>query len=221
MSDRYIYLVYSKTGTWLSRAIGFFSDMKYVHASLSFDDSFTRMYSFGRTNPDNPFSGGFAEENLHGGVFKRFTDSRCLICRVAITNTQYESLKTEVGNFIRERYKYRYNFLGLIFAYFNIPFERSHHYFCSQFVSEVLIKSKIYESDISPVLIRPADLLSLSNAEIIFEGLISEFTSSFTFGEGLENLPSFNESKSILALIPMYSTISRKFTTLKNNFWDF
>jgi hypothetical protein len=68
MNYIYVYLIFSKTGTWLSRALNIFSDTKYVHASISFDDSFSKMYSFGRTNPSNPFSGGFVEENLFDGV---------------------------------------------------------------------------------------------------------------------------------------------------------
>ena len=68
MNNKYIYLVLTKTGTWLSKLICTFSQIKYAHSSISFDGSFTKMYSFGRTNSDNPFSGGFVEESLFEGV---------------------------------------------------------------------------------------------------------------------------------------------------------
>lgn len=176
MESYYIYLVFTKTGTWLSRLIATFSDMKYVHASISFDDTFTKMYSFGRTNPDNPFSGGFVEEDLKGGVYQKFTEARCLICKVRVTQLQYESLKLELVKFQNEADKYHYNLIGLVGAKFGIPVKRRHHYFCSQFISEILINSKIYDMDKEPELISPSDLYSIENLEILYEGYASMYT---------------------------------------------
>ncbi len=173
MEKKYIYLVFTKTGTWLSRAIATFSDMKYVHASISFDETFTKMYSFGRKNPNNPFSGGFVEENLKGGVYKKFTDARCLIYKVKVTPLQYDSLKHELSKFQNEAEKYHYNLLGLLGAKFGIPLKRKHHYFCSQFVSEILINSKVYDIDKEPELIAPDDLYSMENLELLYEGFIT------------------------------------------------
>jgi hypothetical protein len=174
MNYKYIYLVFSKTGTWLSRALNVFSETKYVHASLSFDDSFTKMYSFGRTNPDNPFSGGFVEENLYDGVYKKFSKSECLIYRVRVTEEQYVNLKETIEEFISEREKYRYNFLGLFAILLNRPIKRKNHYFCSQFVSEVLIKGDIYESEKAPELVKTEDLFSISNKDFFYEGYTSK-----------------------------------------------
>jgi hypothetical protein len=174
MSYKYIYLVFSKTGTWLSRALNVFSETKYVHASLSFDDNFTKMYSFGRTNPDNPFSGGFVEENLYDGVYKKFAKSECLIYRIRITEDQYTNLKDTVEGFIKDRDKYRYNFLGLFAILLNRPIKRKNHYFCSQFVSEVLIKGSVYESDKVPELVKTEDLISINNKDFVYEGYTSK-----------------------------------------------
>jgi len=175
MDDKYIYLVFSKTGTWLSRAISIFSDTKYVHASLSCDDSFRKMYSFGRKNPNNPFFGGFAEENLYGGVYKKFTKSECLIYKVKVTDEQYDRLTKEIMYFLNEKHKYKYNFLGLFTNRMNKSFKRKYYYFCSQFVSEVLIKSSIYKSDKTPEFIEAKDLMLIDNREFIYEGLINNY----------------------------------------------
>ncbi len=169
----HVYLIFSKTGTWLSRALNIFSDTKYVHASISFDDSFSKMYSFGRTNPSNPFSGGFVEENLFGGVYKNNPLSECIIYKVKITNKQYDCLLKEVQLFQSEKDKYRYNFLGLFGVLVNRPLKRKDHYFCTQFVSEILIKSEIYYTQKIPELIRPSDLFLIRNKELIYEGLIT------------------------------------------------
>lgn len=174
MTHRYIYLVFSKTGTWLSRALGIFSDTKYVHTSISFDYSFTRMYSFGRTNPDNPFSGGLVEENLQDGVYKKFNKSECVIYRVRVTNEQYASLKRQVRDFLKDKDRYKYNFLGLFFILIDMPIKRKAHYFCSQFVSELLINSDVFSANKPPELIKTQELLYLKNMELIYEGFVNE-----------------------------------------------
>lgn len=174
MKQKYIYLVFSKTGTWLSQMIYIFSHIKYPHSSISFDDSFTKMYSFGRVNPNNPFSGGFVVENLYGGVYRKFPDCKCLIYRIKVSEEQYFSLQEQVNEFLQEKKKYRYNFLGLFGVIFNKPLKRRNHYFCSQFISQILIKSGVFHSTKVPELISTEELLSMENKEIIYKGYVNE-----------------------------------------------
>ena len=174
MNKKYIYLVFTRTGTWLSRLISLFSDIKYPHASLSFDDEFTKMYSFGRKNPNNPISGGFAIENLFDGVFKKHSNCKCMIFKVKISEEQYDSLKKYVSEFSKEKDKYRYNFLGLCGVPFNMPLKRKNYYFCSQFISEVLMKSNVLQLQKSPELTRTDDLYTIKNRELLYEGFVNE-----------------------------------------------
>lgn len=173
MGKRSIYLVFSKTGTWLSKLISLFIEGKYVHASISLNNSFSQMYSFGRKKPDNPFSAGFVEENLYDGVYKKFSRCECLIYRLEITEEQYKNLEHEIKKFSKEKYKYRYNFLGLFGVLFNKYIERENYYFCSQFVSEVLIKTNIYSTHKNPAFIKTDDLVTIQHKEIIYEGYIN------------------------------------------------
>ncbi|MGE5629979.1 MAG: hypothetical protein ACM3TR_02650, partial [Caulobacteraceae bacterium] len=80
-----------------------------------------------------------------------------------------------ITNFQRDREKYGYNFLGLIGALLDMPIKRKNRYFCSQFVSEILIKSNIYSSEKSPELIRSNDLFSIKNKELFYEGRANEY----------------------------------------------
>jgi hypothetical protein len=173
MDDKYVYVILSKTGTLLSKAIGALTEGKYTHASISFDESFNKLYSFGRTNPNNPFFAGFVEENLYDGVYKKFKSSICIIYKVKVTERQYEKLQNEIESFIYSKIHYRYNFIGLFGVLLNKPLKRENHYFCSQFVSEVLINSGIYSPNKIPELIKPIDLTSIENKELIYEGLIT------------------------------------------------
>lgn len=175
MEEQYIYLVFSKTGTLLSRILTLFLATKYVHSSLSFDPTLQEMYSFGRKNPNNPFSGGFVKENLRAGVFKKFRDSECLIYRIAVTDEQLQRLKENLEAFLAEQDRYRYNFLGLFGVLLNKPFKRRHHYFCSQFVSELLMNSRIYVLDKAPELVRTTDLFEIENKELVYCGYINQY----------------------------------------------
>ena len=175
MRYRYIYLVFTKTETWLAKLIRAFSRIKYAHSSISFDDSFTKMYSFGRINPNNPFLGGFVEENLHEGVYKKFSKCECLVYRVRVTNKQYYSLQNQVAQFILEKDKLKYNFLGLFGVLFNHPIKRENYYFCSQFVSKILMDSKVFDCEKVPELIRTSDLFSMKNKDIVWEGFVDDY----------------------------------------------
>jgi hypothetical protein len=52
----------------------------------------------------------------------------------------------------------------------NYPVERKHSYFCSQFVTEVLIKSGINIIDKPPGLTSPMDFLNCNDLKLIYEG---------------------------------------------------
>lgn len=177
MDYRYVYLIFTKTNTWLSTLICAFSEIKYPHSSISFDDSFTKMYSFGRKNPANPFSGGFAEENLRKGVYNKSSGCECLIYRVAVTEEQYSSLQNQVDIFVVGKDSLRYNFLGLFGVLFNRTIKRDKHYFCSQFVSEILMGSNVFDFGKTPELITSNDLILIKDKDIVWEGFVNDFIS--------------------------------------------
>ncbi|MGI6555127.1 MAG: hypothetical protein ACOX2P_07170 [Bacillota bacterium] len=166
----YLYLVFSKTGTWLSKLLRFFVETKYVHASISLEEDLNTMYSFGRVHPNNPFFGGFVLESFRGGVYTKYPDCECIVYRIKITEQQHATLVNEISGFLASRKLFKYNFLGLFAAALNIPLKRKKHYFCSQFVSELLIKIDVLNSQNEPELIRPTDLLEIEPKEQVFKG---------------------------------------------------
>lgn len=174
----YVYLVFSKTGTWLARVLAFFTGEKYVHTSISLDQNLETMYSFGRVIPNNPFSAGFVRENFNKGVFVRYNNCECLVYRIKITELQHAVLINEISRFIASDESYRYNFLGLFTAAMKIPVKREKHYFCSQFVSELLIKINLLQNTFPPELIKPMDLFHIEGKEEIFEGFTWQYSAS-------------------------------------------
>lgn len=173
MSTKELYIVFSRTGTLFSNIIAFFTQKEYSHVSISLDSSFKKMYSFGRKIPEKMLPAGFVEENLYDGVFAMFPHSRCLVYKISITSEQYEAIKNELNTFINNKDDYKYNILGTATTLINKPLSRKNYYFCSQFVSEVLIKSGIYKTDKLPELIQPMDLLDIPNKTLVYEGFIN------------------------------------------------
>lgn len=76
-THKQIFIVITQTGTMLSRILKRITGAEYNHASLSLSQDLTRMYSFGRRHPYNPFWGGFVIESPHAGTFRRFSDTTC------------------------------------------------------------------------------------------------------------------------------------------------
>lgn len=177
MDESNIYLVFSRTGTWLSRLIKVLTNHQYTHVALSLDCNFNNMYTFGRLNPNNPFYAGLTIESLYSGVYQSSSSCESLIYKIPITNEQQKKLLTEIDKYYSSNIKYKYNFLGLFAVLLDKPWKRDNYYFCSQFVTELLTNSGIWDSPKLPELTRPIDLIHISNKEIVFQGLVNEITS--------------------------------------------
>lgn len=172
---RKIYIVLTQTKTYPARAIRFYTNEPYAHASIAFDDNLDEMYSFARRGLYNPFNAGFIREHIDKGVFGRFSSTDCSIYQLRITNEQYMKLRSEIEIFNRNKDAYSYNYLGLIGAAFNIPVRSKYRYFCSQFVAYILEKSGIYIFDKNYALIKPGDIRINPFLETIYQGKLSEY----------------------------------------------
>ena len=175
-----IYLVFSKTGTWLSRVLRVILKKKYVHVSLSFDDRLNYMYSFGRVNPNNPFSGGFVIEDLRKGVYRRSREAECIVYKLKISDDQYQQMKYKLQDFEKNKQNLKYNFIGLFAVLLNVQLKRRNKYFCSQFVSELFIDSRIINNSKPAEVFRPEDfIISINNLEPIFEGNVKDYVMEY------------------------------------------
>lgn len=65
-----VYIMLMHSGTALSNAIKGLTHSEFSHSSISFDETMTTMYSFGRKADFNPFIGGFKQENINSSFFQ-------------------------------------------------------------------------------------------------------------------------------------------------------
>lgn len=174
-----VYILLTDTGSVLTRMIKTFTASPYNHVSISFDEDLKTLYSFGRRNPNNPFLGGFVEESIYSGTFKKFKNTTCMLLKFEVTQEEYDMLTQRIDFFVENMAKYNYNFIGLIGAAFNKRVPRKSAYFCSEFVADVLYQSNVNVWDIPPHMVRPSDFGEDARFEVLFEGLLSDYAMKY------------------------------------------
>ncbi len=170
-----VYIVLTQTQTYPARAIHFYTNEPYAHASIAFDEDLEEMYSFARRGIWNPFNAGFIEEDINDGIFGKYRSTTCSIYRLRITEKQYIRLREEIEIFKQNRDDYSYNFLGLIAAALNIPVKAKQRYFCSQFVAYVLEQSGIKIFNKNYALVKPRDIRLNPRLKAIYRGKLAEY----------------------------------------------
>ena len=171
MERKKIYLLLTDTGTLFTRMIKLYTRKPYNHASIVFDEDFNEVYSFGRKRPQNPFIGGFVNEDVRQGLFK---NARCAIYSFDVSETQMDKMKTLIRKIEMEKHLYRYNLLGLITFIINKPYQRKRAFFCSEFVAHVLDEGGIRQLQKPISLISPNDLRNMKDLQLEFEGQLAE-----------------------------------------------
>ncbi len=171
----YIYVVLSQTGTFLARIIKLITHGEYSHASICLDQNFKELYSFGRVNCYNPVWGGYVKESPDYGTFKRFRKTTVRILRLEVEPDRYVAIKQYLETMYENRKHYRYNYTGLFLATFNRAFRHKDHYYCSEFVGEVLKQFHVVDGSCLGSIVKPMDLIALPNSDVVYTGSFSVF----------------------------------------------
>lgn len=104
----------------------------YTHASLGLEGEEGRFYSFNYK--------GFCVETLEKHRKRGIRKSRCY--QFQVSEAVYDDIQRRIRDFELHREEYQYTRIGVLFAILHIPFHWKKHYICSQFVAELLIKSR-------------------------------------------------------------------------------
>ena len=165
-----IYILLTRSGTLLSGAISLFTGDSYTHVSLAFDPELRSLCSFARRNAAFPLPAGLVRESLREGYFCRHGEMPCALYALPVSRSAYGKARRKVEKMLENRLDYRYSIKGLALCKLGIEEEREGHYFCSQFVGEVLEDSGVCALPKPPSLMRPQDYASLPGARCVFEG---------------------------------------------------
>ncbi len=171
-----IYIIVSQTGTILSRFLKVVTGAEYNHVSISLRQDLRRMYSFGRKNPYNPFWAGFVVESTRHGTFKRFPKTKAVVLALDVPPDKYEAISLMLSDMLAERNIYHYNYLGLCLSAFRIRSHWEHHFYCSEFVREVLLRNQVASDECFPSIVMPIHFLELPKARRIYAGTLKDYS---------------------------------------------
>ena len=167
-----IYIILTYTGTILSKIVKIYTRREYSHVSISLNEDLTKMYSFGRINPYNPFNGGFVHEEIDKGTFKRFKKTKTKIYSLEISEEKYEKLESIIEQMKAKKNLYKFNVIGLLGILLNVKIKREKYFYCAEFVKYVLEQSQVLEL---PELVKPEDFEKVSGISEIYRGVLREY----------------------------------------------
>ncbi len=162
-----VYIVLSRSGTILARAIRAFTKKYYNHTSIAFDLSLEPFYSFGRRNPKHMFPAGFITEGVHSGFFKLHPTTKICVLKTQVSESDFEIIQERLQPFINEPLKYKYGVFQMPYMMFNKPYTPKTEYVCSVFVASLLRDILPFDRDYT--MMYPEDFYQF-NFEKIYEG---------------------------------------------------
>ena len=169
-----LYIFLTRSGTLLSNLVYSLTGAQYTHISLAFDEDLSTLYSSTRKNGYTMFPAGPSREYLNRGVFLMRENIPCALYALEVTDEAYIRAKRRTQHMMHHGELYRFNSLGLLLCWMHIRWQRRRHYFCSQFVSEVLEKSGAMELPKDSTLMHPNDYAQLPQLKCLYEGCLAD-----------------------------------------------
>ncbi len=169
-----IYLLLTRTQSSVSRVVHFVTKDTYTHASLAFDPKLSKFYSSTRKNGKTLFPAGPSNEYLGRGFFARYGKTPCVLLELEVPSSVFDTIYKNASYIVNNNRHYKFNIIGLFSCRFGKPFYQKNHYFCSQFVAEMLNSANAVALPKESGLIRPADFLTVPEFKKIFEGDIKD-----------------------------------------------
>ena len=169
-----LYIFLTRSGTLLSNLVYSLTGAQYTHISLAFDEDLSTLYSSTRKNGYTMFPAGPSREYLNRGVFLMRENIPCALYALEVTDEAYTRAKRRTQHMMHHGKLYRFNSLGLLLCWMHIRWQRRRHYFCSQFVSEVLKKSGAMELPKDSTLMHPNDYAQLPQLKCLYEGCLAD-----------------------------------------------
>lgn len=142
---RTVTVLLTKYSDWISDIIYHIGGRGYTHASLALEEDASTYYSFNFRG----FCMETMERHRQRGVKKS------LSCQLQVSEQAYQNMKADINNFKARQPELKYTRFGVFCCIMKIPFHRKKHYFCSQFVAELLKHSGAVPLKRDPALYLP------------------------------------------------------------------
>lgn len=126
-----ISILLTKYSDWISTLVYHVGGRGFTHCSIALEENQNTYYSFNYR--------GFAVETIEKHRRRGVQNSRCI--QLQVSDEAYQKIKQRIQVMLQNRADYHYTRLGLFCCILHLPFRWRRHYFCSQFVAELLRES--------------------------------------------------------------------------------
>ncbi len=169
--DKKIYVLMTQYSGCNARFLKWCSRFPYTHVSVGFEEDMDTFYTF--------VGKGFLVESIKRYEKPGRPSFPCALYEISVTEQTYNHVKALVMTYKARKERLKYSTFGLVLSFLRIPYKRKNHYFCSQFVAEVLQKSQVLKLKKRSTLYFPKDISKHKELKLIFVGNHSKFVDSF------------------------------------------
>lgn len=157
-----LYILLTRFPGKTAKAIHVMTGCYYTHASIGLEEDPNTFYSF--------VGKGFIVEKIDRYVRPDRDPFPCQLYELEVSERVYRSVKQQLELFEESRTELHYHKLGVVLCLMRIPFKRRYHYFCSQFVADVLKHAQAAKLRKDSTLYYPGDFRRLPGMRLHFQG---------------------------------------------------
>jgi len=162
-----ISILLTEYSDWFSKIYRIITGKRYTHAPIGIEGYRNKFFSF-------VTKGGFRTEMPRvAAKFSKNAES-CALYHLEVTEEVYEQIKTRLEDFKCHAKRYRYSFFGAALCFLRIPHHFKNHYFCSQFVAELLTVSGALSLRKPSSIYHPNDFTKEPQIALCFRGSLQE-----------------------------------------------
>lgn len=171
MTYKKIYVLMTRYPGYNAKFLAWCTRFPYTHTSVGFEDDMDTFYTF--------VSKGFLVESIRKYEKPDRPSFPCALYEISVPEKTYNNVKALVMTYKARKEQLKYSTLGLVCCFLKIPLKRKNKYFCSQFVAEVLQKSKVLRLKKKSTLYFPKDISKHKELKLIFIGNHLSFVEKF------------------------------------------
>ncbi len=171
MEYKRIYVLMTRYPGFDAKILSWYMDFPYTHTSIGLEEDMDTYYSF--------ISKGFIVESIRRYEKPDRPSFPCALYEIIVTEETYEQAKNMLYDYKARKTKLKFSTLGLVMCFLKIPLKRKNHYFCSQFVAEVLQKCQVIEPRKRSTLYFAKDISKHKELELVFQGTHSEYIEKY------------------------------------------
>ena len=161
-AKRKLYILLTRFPGKTAIAIHALTRCYYTHASIGLEEDLNTFYSV--------VGKGFIVEKITRYVRPDREPFPCQLYELEVSEKVYTSVKRLLEESVENKSLYQYSKLGVVLCLLRIPFRRQHHYFCSQYVAEILNEAKATKLVKDSTLYYPGDFRRMPGVRLNFQG---------------------------------------------------